>query len=143
MNELSQEMVVKSNPIYSTLELKTLYSQAYYLYETGNFLRAIEMFQELITIDPMYFPNWLGFSASLQMNREYHRSIHGWSVLISLDPSRLLPYVHLAECFISMQATGRALQVLQIAKGLAWNPNHPDDVKLRNQIILLETRWKV
>ena len=141
MSESLWEIARENSPIYSTGELKVLYSRGYYLYETGNFLRAIEMFQELITIDPLYFPYWQGFSASLQMNRQYHRAIHGWSVFIHLEPNRLLPYLHLAECLISMHAIAHALQVLQSAKRLAWNSNNLEDIKLRNQITLLETRW--
>lgn len=141
MNAPLQEIVPENNVIYSALELKALYSRGYYLYETGNFPQAIATFQELITIDPMHFAYWQGFSASLQMNREYHRAIYSWSVLIRLKPNYLLAYVHLASCLISIEATAHALQVLQTAKGLVWDPKNPDEVELRNQITLLENRW--
>lgn len=127
--------------LYSIEELEKLYSRGYYLYETGNFPKAVEMFQELITIDPTYPPYLQGFAASLQMNQEYHRAVYGWSMLIHLDPIPLLPYVHLAESLISMQAIKQALQVLQTASGLISDPCNANDTHLHSQIALLETRW--
>lgn len=122
-------------------ELEKLYSRGYYLYKTGNFIKALEIFQELITIDPMYTPYVQAWAASLQANQEYQRAIYSWSTLIHLKPTYLFAYLHLAECLISMEAIQQALEVLQSAKTLLSDPCSPNDVHLQSQIALLESRW--
>lgn len=123
-------------------ELEKLYSRGYYLYETGNFPGAVEVFQGLITIDPHYLPYLQGLAASLQMNQEYYRAVHCWSMLIDLHPTAMSAYVHLAESLISMQATGQALQVLRKAKELISHSPNSRDPHLCDQIALLETCWR-
>lgn len=123
-------------------ELEKLYSRGYYLYETGNFPGAIEVFQGLITIDPNYLPYLQGLAASLQMNQEYYRAIHCWSMVINLNPTELNAYVHLAESLLSIQATGLALQVLQKAKELSSQSPEGVELELRDRMALLESCWR-
>lgn len=122
-------------------EVEKLYSQGYYLYKTGNFIKALEIFQELITIDPTYPPYLQAWAASLQANQEYQRAIYSWSTLIHLKPTYLFPYLHLAECLIAIEAIQQALEVLQSAKTLFSDPCSANDVHLQNHIALLESRW--
>lgn len=124
-------------------ELEKLYSRGYYLYETGNFPGAIEVFQGLLTIDPSYAPYLQGLAASLQMNQEYYRAVHCWSMLINVNPTGFSAYVHLAESLLSLQATGRALQVLQKAKELISKSRGGVDTEVQDRIALLETCWRV
>lgn len=124
-------------------ELEKLYSRGYYLYETGNFPGAIEVFQGLITIDPSYIPYLQGLAASLQMNQEYYRAVHCWTMLINRNPTGFSAYVHLAESLLSLQATSWALQVLQKAKELISECPGRVDIEVQNRIALLETCWRV
>ncbi len=75
------------------------------------------------------------------MNQEYYRSIHCWSMLIDLVPTHLSCYLHLAECLISIQAIGQALQILQKAKELMANSPSTNDISLYHQIAFLEECW--
>lgn len=124
-------------------ELEKLYSRGYYLYETGNFPAAIEVFQGLITIDPNYLPYLQGLAASLQMNQEYYRAIHCWSMLIGFNSTELSAYIHLAESLLSMQATDLALQVLQKAKELISESQSSIKLELQDRITLLENCWRI
>ncbi|MGL4348570.1 MAG: tetratricopeptide repeat protein [Chlamydiales bacterium] len=127
--------------LFSIEELENLYSRGYYLYKTENYPKAIEIFQELITIDPTYPPYLQAWAASLQASGDYHRAIYSWSSLIHITPTCLFAYLHLAECLISLEAIQQALGVLKSAKQLFSEPSNANDLYLQNQITLLETRW--
>lgn len=128
--------------LLSLEELQKLYSRGYYLYQTGNFPRALEIFQELLTVDPTYPPYVQAWAASLQASGDYPRAIVSWSTLIHLRPTHLLSYLHLAECLLSMKATEQALQVLQKAKEWFSTPPKSTDLPIQNRIALLEARWR-
>lgn len=128
--------------LLSLEELEKLYSRGYYLYQTGNFCRALEIFQELLTVDPTYPPYVHAWAASLQASGDYTRAVISWSTLIHIKPNHLLAYLHLAECLLSMKAIEQALHVLEKAKQWFTNPPTSTDLPIQNRITFLEARWR-
>jgi type III secretion system low calcium response chaperone LcrH/SycD len=104
--------------------MESLYREAYACYETGHFEKAKKIFAELVSKEPMEKAFWMGLAASSQMQKDYSESVYAWSFVQLLDPENPLPYVHAAECFLSLKQKEEAKDSLLVAQEKAeGNPS--------------------
>ena len=95
-------------------EAESIFEFASDLYEAGHYDKATPLFQTVATFCPLEYKNWFGLGACLQMEARYEEALTAWSVAASMQ-EEADPYVHAAECFLSLQQKDQALNALSIA----------------------------
>lgn len=121
------------------LEIHKLYERAYLFYKGGKYGEAETVFRVLTGAIPRQIDFWIGYGASLQMQKKYAPAVDAFSVAAFLDKKEEnpLPHFHAAECLwhLDMQ---RAAIALKSARLIASKQKHPILEKLK----ILNDRWK-
>jgi len=95
--------------------MEALYSQAYQLYNNGQYALANQAFRSLIALNQYDTRYHLGLAASYHMLKDFDNAITvyvGWAVL---DHDNPLPYYHAADCCLQMKNEIGALLLLNLA----------------------------
>ena len=111
------------------------YADAYFLYETGYFEKALQEFFPLVLLQPLNKTYWFALSSCWQMQKNYLQAIEGWKMTSSLDDQNPYPYFHLAECYLSINDAKKACMALQEAE-----KRFPQE-ELENKIKILKQLW--
>ena len=117
----------------SSDDAELLYSIGHSLYGAGDYERAEPLFRKLVVARPMEFRNWYGFAAILQMKKLYEDAATAWSMSCMFAGDDPTPYIHLAECLLSLQKFPEAESAIEEA-ALRSNENE----KARKQIASLK-----
>ncbi|MEI6241970.1 MAG: tetratricopeptide repeat protein [Chlamydiota bacterium] len=115
--------------------MEELYTQAYLSYQCGDYETSKRLFTELIAKDPMEKAYWIGLASTSQMQKEFSQSSYGWAIVQFLDPENPDPYLHAAECLLSLGQKEEAQKALKEGKQKA---SHNKDLLEKMENLLQE-----
>jgi type III secretion system low calcium response chaperone LcrH/SycD len=96
-------------------EAESIYEFASDLYEAGHYQKASPLFQTVATFCPLEYKNWFGLASSLQMEARYEEALTAWTMTACLCEKDASPYLHVAECYLSLKKREEALNALYLA----------------------------
>lgn len=99
-------LVQEGKPIsfeeFSQEDFNTLYTVAYGLYESGDYMPAKDIFHQLVLAKPLQSEYWFCMGSCLQMDKAYSEALSAWAMCALLDGHNPLPHYHAAECYLSL-----------------------------------------
>lgn len=96
-----------------------LYAKAYYLYESGKYNEAGQLFRLLTLADLTNSKHWMGLGATYQMLKEYDEAAAAYAVAALNDPSNPYPPLYAAECLMELGKWKDVVNALEDAEKLA------------------------
>lgn len=102
-------------------DAKLLYALGHQLYQHGDYERAHPLFQKLCIARPLESKNWYGLAATLQEKALFEEAIAAWTMASLTSDDDPHPFLHLAECHISLYNTQKALEALDQAENYSEN----------------------
>lgn len=99
----------------SNEQINGFYSQAYRLYNAGQYQNAIILFRTLLMLDPSDGKFYLGLAACLHMMKEYKSALEVYTLAALMDSTNPLPYFHASDCMIKMGDIISAIAILELA----------------------------
>lgn len=98
-------------------ETKSIYTFAKNLYEAGHYDKAEPLFRTIATFCPMEYAYWFGLASSLQMQAKYEEALSMWSTAAAINGAKIAtPYLHAAECFLSLRQKEETIHTLHLAQ---------------------------
>ena len=95
--------------------MEGVYSQAYNLYNSGNYAEAEKLFRVLIMISAWEPKFSFGLAACMHMLKNYKSATETYAMLMAIDPENPVPYYHTADCCINLKDSVAALIMLNMA----------------------------
>lgn len=97
------EVFLKGKPAEEAMGLdddimQVIYSQAYKLYNSGNFNEANQYFKFLSLLDPTP-KNFLGLAASFHQLKDYDNAIQTYFSCAYMEPDNPVPYFYIYDCY--------------------------------------------
>lgn len=124
---------------FSNEDLEVLYATAHRLYEAKDFIRAKEIFHQLIMSKPLHQKYWLGLAACMQLEKRFEEALRVWGVASIIDGDDPMPHFHAAECFVALKDFDQALKALEASKALVTTKHRA----LEEKILCFENKWKI
>ncbi len=79
-----------------------IYTHAYYLFQSGNFLHARHLFGILTVFFPQETRYILGVAGCLHLEKEFQMAAEIYEIAAKTDLSDPLPYYHQTDCEINL-----------------------------------------
>lgn len=114
---MEQGVPIREATKISDKRINEFYSQAYRLYNTGQYANAITFFRLLLMLDPSDGRFYLGLAACLHMMKEYKAALEVYMLASFIDLTSPLPYFHASDCMIKMGDVLSAISILELAVG--------------------------
>lgn len=95
--------------------MEYFYDYAYNLYNSGNFETALKAFQFLHILDPESSRYLFGMAAAHHKLKNYLEATEAYYACTILDASSPMPFYHMSDCFLEMNAPYDAYFVLSSA----------------------------
>lgn len=92
--------------------IEQLYELAYNSYNTGHYSDACSIFSWLVLLEPKNHTYLFGFASSYHMMKDYLQAIQLYMASFYLDPTNPIPFYHMADCFIKLNAPANAAVAL-------------------------------
>ncbi|NGX53805.1 MAG: Chaperone protein IpgC [Chlamydiae bacterium] len=92
--------------------LEEIYSIAYGYYKQGKYKESLTLFNVLVGADLGSYKYLLGLAATYHQMKEYDKAILCFFLALKEEPNNPIPAFYIADCFIKINATERALYFL-------------------------------
>lgn len=115
--EWAQQTTEKTESSFKDLEIDSLYSIAYQLYQRKEYLEALPFFKILAQSSPKNGKFWKALGACLQMLKEYESALNCYTTaqILNRQQEDLLLYIHAADCYFALEQTENGLKTLNKA----------------------------
>jgi tetratricopeptide (TPR) repeat protein len=113
-----------------------MYTQAFYLYQNGQWEKAINQFQCLVFHRPLEPIYWEGLASSYFRRKDYALAIKTFAMVSILAPKNGQAHLFAAESYFSLGKAQEGLKALQQAKKLCKEKN------ILFRIDILEKNWE-
>lgn len=122
----------------STNDLERIYSETYQEYLQENYKESSFGFRWLVFFNPFISKFWFALAASLQMEKNYLKALHAYSVSAILRPEDPYPHYYAYICYIALNNDEEANKALE----LAWIKcqKNPIYEELKDEILILKQR---
>lgn len=130
-----QGMSIKESLGLTDAMAEGIYSQAYRLYNAGNFRDAIQIFRMLMMVNTNEPKFAMGLAACLHMLKEYKNAADVYAILAVIDATNPVPFYHASDCFIHMKDNRSALIMLKMA--VKWAGDKPEYRILKDRALLM------
>jgi type III secretion system low calcium response chaperone LcrH/SycD len=114
--------------------LDTIYSNAYNMFQSGQYKKALPLFEFLQKLDPLDYNYTFSIAACYQYQKMYEEAGAYYMMCSELDPLNPVPSFHLFSCFVAMNELTSAWVAIQETIALAeMNPQYDE---LRERALL-------
>lgn len=115
--EWAQQTIETKESLSHPVEVDSLYSIAYQLYQRKEYLEALPFFKILVQAEPKNGKFWKALGSCLQMLKEYESALNCYTTAQILNGQQedLLLYVHAADCYFALQEIEKGLKTLNKA----------------------------
>lgn len=122
----------------SSNELERIYKEAYEEYLQANYKESIFVFRWLVFFNPFISKFWFALAASLQMEKNYKKALHAYSVSAILRPEDPYAHYYAYVCYTMLNDYEEANKALE----LAWIKcqKNPIYEELKEEILMLKQR---
>lgn len=110
------------------------YEDASRFYDNGLFIKAHELFKDLVVKKPTIWQFWFSLARALQRLKEYKKAITAYNMVLVLDSTNTNAYLYLAENYLSINKKEDAKEALEKATELCTND------LLKDQILILKNQ---
>lgn len=100
---------------FSEERVRTIYAQAYRLYNTGKYTDASHLFRLLIALVPTDAKYYLGLAACFHLLKEYQGAVQVYTACAAIDAKSPVAYFHSSDCYIQLHDQMSAWVALQMA----------------------------
>ncbi len=114
-------------------QFEALYAVAYNTYVAGKYEDAASFFGILMSIQPFDARVYMGFAASLQMQKNYENAALFYQWACGIDQQDPNPMYHSAECYMAMKDIPAAKSALTYTLKRIDATNH-DYTAMRNKV---------
>ncbi len=117
----------------SNEQFEALYTVAYNTYTAGKYQDAASFFGILMSINPVDVRVYIGFAASLQMQKDYENAALFYQWACGVDQQDPTPMYHSAECYMALNDIPGAKSALTYTLKRIDASNH-DYSAMRNKV---------
>ena len=118
--------------------LELMYSQAYTLYQAGNFKEANNFFRMLSFLDRKKARNWHGLAATYHKLGEFERAAESYFAWAVVQKDTPLPYYHASDCFEQMNNKIGAFFALNGA--ISRCADNPEYAKIKEKCMMMKEK---
>lgn len=134
--EVDKNIVPDAKDLGLTPEmLNLLYEAAYHRYQEGKYNEACIIFSWLILLDAKNSTYYFGVASCYHRMKEYLKAINNYMLACAADPTNPMPFYHISDCYLKLNAPGNAICSLQMAITQAEDNPKYSKIKERAQMI--------
>lgn len=120
--------------------LDTMYAAAYILYQSGQYEKALKMFQSLTLLDHFEFKYFFGLASCYQQLKNYKDAVTIYGVAYMLEPHDPAVPFHSAYCHMQLEDYEAAQSGYYAAS--VWAGERPEYSELKEQALVMEKLMK-
>lgn len=121
LEEYEPPIVEVLNPEYGH-QMLVMYNLGVSFIELGRYEEAIELFTQIVDIDPQNYTAYFNLGFSLYMLGRYEEAIEAYRKAIDINPKLYLSYFNLGNCFYKLGSYQKAAEAYQQA--INMNPKY-------------------
>ena len=111
--------------------LDTIYSNAFNMFQSGQYKQALPLFEFMHQLDPLDYNYVFSIAACYQYQKMYEEAAAYYMMCGELDPLNPVPSFHLFSCFVAMNELTSAWVAIQETIALAERDPQYDELKDR------------
>lgn len=108
-----------------------LHAFAFQLYNNGRYKEAHSIYAVLATMDANNYDFAFGFAACLHMLKQYRGAADAYMRASQLDVTNPTPFFHLADCYMELKDTDKAIIALSFAEQISGDELKYAELKRR------------
>lgn len=115
--------------------MNELYRIAYYLFQSGQYLKAGDVFKHLMVLDTSSYRYAFGMGACLEKLGDNFSAINAYTLAYINNSSNPIPLYHAAECCIFLNNTQGAKDYLKQVINIAGDNKKYKDIKGKAELL--------